>query len=224
MNTGTPASTPGIRRYFQRPGPRAPRGRGYAKLIATGVLAAVMLAVIAGAFLYATPSAEAQTNNMATGAPGIVDQANPNDTLTTVRPDMTLAVDTSNIMDDDGLTIPAYTYQWAHWDGTDTTDIPGATGSTYLVTESDIGKAFEVSVNFDDDLSNPEGPLTSVPTQFVGPINLIVWNTQSDPAFRATTPLTATTPKLAQAFVSSSSLSTKSFSPNPPKEWELKVC
>ena len=28
MNTGTPASNPGARRHFQRPGPRAPKGRG----------------------------------------------------------------------------------------------------------------------------------------------------------------------------------------------------
>ena len=61
MKTGTPASTPGARSYFQRPGPRAPRGRGYAKLITTGILAAIMIAVMASAFLYATPSAEAQT-------------------------------------------------------------------------------------------------------------------------------------------------------------------
>ena len=55
MNTGTPASTPGApgapgpRRYFQRPGPRAPRGRGYAKLTTTGLMAAIMIAVVAGA-------------------------------------------------------------------------------------------------------------------------------------------------------------------------------
>ena len=53
------AGTPGTWRYFQRSGPRAPRGRGYAKLITTGLLAAIMIAVLAGAFLYAAPSARA---------------------------------------------------------------------------------------------------------------------------------------------------------------------
>ena len=62
MNTGTPAST---RRYFQRTGPRAPRGRSYAKLTTAGLLAAFVLAVVAGTFLYATPSAEAQTTTPA---------------------------------------------------------------------------------------------------------------------------------------------------------------
>ena len=61
MNTGTPASNPGDRRNAQGPGPRAPRGRSYVKLMTTGLLAAIMIVVTAGAFLYAAPSAQAQT-------------------------------------------------------------------------------------------------------------------------------------------------------------------
>ena len=61
MNTGIPASTPGTRRNSRRPGPRAPKGKGYAKLITAALLAAFVLAVLAGAFLYATPPAGAQT-------------------------------------------------------------------------------------------------------------------------------------------------------------------
>ena len=64
MNTGTPASTPSTRRYFQRPGPRAPKGRGHAKLITTGLLAAFVLAVVAAAFLHVAPSAEAQASTL----------------------------------------------------------------------------------------------------------------------------------------------------------------
>ena len=202
MNTGTPASTPGARRHFQRPGPRAPGGRGYAKLITTGLLAAVMLAVIAGAFLQATPSALAQTNSNPTGTPGIVDQANPNETLTTVRTDMTLEAVTSEIMDADGLTTPNWMYQWAHSDGDNVTDITGATASTYLVEDKDISKALVVKVTFSDDLSNT-ATLQSSSTQFVGPAGLIVWNTP-DPSTGPVV-MSGTTTKLAQRFVAASS-------------------
>ena len=50
MNTGTPASTPGPRRNSQRPGPRAPGRRSYASLMTTGLLATIMLAIVASAF------------------------------------------------------------------------------------------------------------------------------------------------------------------------------
>ena len=58
---------------------------------------------------------EGPPNNAATGVPGIRDAANPNDNLTTVRPDMTLTVDTTGIEDDDGLANPNWMYQWAYW-------------------------------------------------------------------------------------------------------------
>ena len=145
---------------------------------------------------------EAVTNSAATGTLGIVDQANPDDTLTTVRPGMTLQALTSDIMDDNGLTTPNWMYQWAHWDGTTSTDISEATSSTYLVKESDIGKALLLKVTFTDDLSFTEGPLQSSVTHFVGPLNLIVSNTGGDTAFRVPTTLTATIPKFAQSFVS----------------------
>ena len=151
---------------------------------------------------------EALTNSAPTGLPGIVDQANPGDTLTTVRPEMTLLAATGSIMDTDGITNPGWTYQWKHVVGDTTTDISGATSATYLVTDSDIGKAFVVSVSFTDDAMNAEGPLRSGPTQAVGPIDLIVWNTTLDTAFRNTSTLSATTPKVAQSFVSSSSAET----------------
>ena len=172
------------------------------KYIASGVLTALVLAVILTAGLQGTPIAEAQVvNNMATGQPGIVDAANPNDTLATVRPDMTLIAETTGIMDDDGITNPNWMYQWAYWDDTNATDITGATAITYLVEEKDIGNALVVKVTFTDDLGNPEGPLLSSATHPVGPKNLIVSNTRGDTAFRTNIALTATTPKLAQSFV-----------------------
>ena len=81
MNTGTPASNPGAPRYFQRTGPRAPRGRGYARLVSNGrpagphtatglvgsrpavwlAMAAMLAIVIALAMLQGAAPAQAQT-------------------------------------------------------------------------------------------------------------------------------------------------------------------
>ena len=166
------------------------------------------LAAVSSNSLQVEVKGEALTNSAPTGLPGIVDQANPGDTLTTVRPGMTLLAATGSIMDTDGITNPGWMYQWKHVVGDTTTNISGATSATYLVTDSDIGKAFVVSVSFTDDAMNAEGPLQSGPTQAVGPIDLIVWNTTLDTAFRNTSTLSATTPKVAQSFVSSSSAET----------------
>ena len=180
-----------------------PGGTGrLGKSIVAGLMAALILAVFLAPSFQAPPTAEAQVmNNAATGQPGIVDAANPNAiTLTTVRPGMTLQAVTTDIMDDDGLTNPNWTYQWAHWDGTTRTDITGATAITYLLKETDIGNSISVSVTFTDDRSNPEGPLRSPQTHFVGPQNLIVSNTGNDAVYNVNLALTATTPKLAQSF------------------------
>ena len=141
-------------------------------------------------------------NNAATGVPGIVDQANPNDSLTTLRPGMTLIAETTGIEDDDGITNPNWMYQWAYWDGTNPTDITGATAITYLLEEKDIGKGLRVKVTFTDDLNNPEGPIESSPTRFVGPLNLIVSNTRRNTAFDFTNlGLAGNITKFAQGFV-----------------------
>ena len=147
---------------------------------------------------------EGPPNNSATGTPFVRDAANPADTLLTVRSGMTLTVDTTGIMDDDGITMVNWMYQWAYFDGTNTTDITGATANTYLLEDKDIDNAMVVKVRFTDDLSNPEGPLQSGPSRFVGPKNLIVSNTGKDTAFDTNISLTATTPKLAQGFVAAS--------------------
>ena len=187
MNTGTPASAPSAPRNSQRTGPRAPRGRDYAKLVSTGRPAGphtarglvgsrpavwlAMAAMLALAMLQGAPPAQAAAGD-ATGQPGIVDQANPNDTLTTVRPDMTLAAVTTGIMDTDGTTTPNWTYQWIRWDSTTYTNIAEATASTYVVKEDDIGYALYVAVTFTDGGGNAEGPLRSPGVPFVGPTNL----------------------------------------------------
>ena len=75
-----------------RPTHQLPADKGqphrFGRWIAPAVLVMLVLAVILTAGLQGTPIADAQmvVNNDATGQPGIVDQANPNDTLTTLRP------------------------------------------------------------------------------------------------------------------------------------------
>ena len=58
------------------------------------------------------------------------------------------------------------TYKWQRFDDTganlETNSI--GTGSTYTLTHTDAGKKLKVVVNFTDDASNSEGPLTSAPT------------------------------------------------------------
>ena len=74
----------------------------------------------------------------------------------------TLTADTSGISDADGLTNVSYRYQWMAGGS----DIDGATGSTYLLTSSDVGKTIQVRVTFTDDAGNEE-TLTSAATETV---------------------------------------------------------
>ena len=71
----------------------------------------------------------------------------------------TLSVDTTAIVDVDGLEDVVFQYQWL----ADDADIASATGSTYTVVSGDVGKAIRVRVSFTDDGDNEE-TLTSAPT------------------------------------------------------------
>ena len=97
---------------------------------------------------------ENHQNNTATGLPTITGATQVGETLT---------VDTSGIDDADGLTSPAFSYQWVRSDEATDTDIAGATGSSYTLAEDDEGKTIKVTVSFADDAGNPE-TLTSDPT------------------------------------------------------------
>ena len=97
---------------------------------------------------------EDHQNNTATGLPTITGATQVGETLT---------VDTSGIDDADGLTSPAFSYQWVRGDEATDTDIAGATGSSYTLAEDDEGKTIKVTVSFADDAGNPE-TLTSDPT------------------------------------------------------------
>ena len=92
-------------------------------------------------------------NSPATGAPTITGTAQVGETLT---------ANTSGIADADGLGSVQYEYQWL----ADDTDIAGATGSTYTLTDSEESKAITVQVTFADDADNEE-TLTSVATTAV---------------------------------------------------------
>ena len=97
--------------------------------------------------------ADTPDNSPATGAPIINGTAQVGETLT---------ADTSGIADADGLTDVTFTYQWL----ADDTDIAGASGSTYTLTDSEESKAIKVEVTFTDDAGNDE-TLTTAATDAV---------------------------------------------------------
>ena len=98
-------------------------------------------------------AAEPQTNSPATGAPTIDG---------TVQVGETLTANTSGVADPDGLSNVQYEYQWL----ADDTDIAGASGLTYTLTDSEESKAITVQVSFTDDADNEE-MLTSAATDAV---------------------------------------------------------
>ena len=107
-------------------------------------------------------------NRPATGAPAITGKPEVGETLT---------AGISGIMDEDG--VPAageFAYQWISDDGTDDSDIDGATDSTYTLVEADAGKTIKVRVSFTDDAKFPES-LTSAATAAVTvPVAALVSN------------------------------------------------
>ena len=91
-----------------------------------------------------------QANTPATGVPTVSGTAQVGETL---------AADTSDIADEDGLDSVSYHYQWLRTD----TDIADATDSTYTLTDNDQGKTVKLKVSFIDDNGNSE-TLTSAAT------------------------------------------------------------
>ena len=106
----------------------------------------------------ATGAVAAKANSPATGAPAITGTAQVGETLT---------VDTSGIADDDGLEKASLSYQWL----ADGADLPGATGSTYTLADSDERKAISVKVSFTDDRGRQE-TLSSAATDAVAGLPL----------------------------------------------------
>ena len=102
------------------------------------------------------------SNTPATGQPVITGTAQVRETLTAA---------TSNIADDNGLTNVVFNYQWVrNADGADT-DISGATASTHLLGDDDLGHSIKVQVSFTDDDGYSE-TLTSDAMVVVRPPNV----------------------------------------------------
>ena len=97
--------------------------------------------------------ADTPDNSPATGAPTISG---------TVQVGETLTANTSGVADADGLSNVLYEYQWL----ADDSEIAGATGLTYTLTDSEESKAITVQVSFTDDAGNEE-TLTSAATDAV---------------------------------------------------------
>ncbi len=75
----------------------------------------------------------------------------------------TLEASADAVEDEDGLTNATFAWQWITNDGARDTPIPGATGSSYTLTQPDFGKTIKVRVTFTDD-GGTEEALTSVAT------------------------------------------------------------
>ena len=105
----------------------------------------------------ATAAVAARPNSPATGLPTISGTAQAGQTLT---------ADTSDITDANGLTKVSYSYRWIRNDGTNDSSIRGQTGSTYTLTDEDVGKSIKVKVYFTDDADNKD-TLTSAATAAV---------------------------------------------------------
>ena len=90
-----------------------------------------------------TAVVEANPNIPATGLPSITGAAKVGETL---------AVSTSGIQDDNGLSGVAFTYQWL----ADDTAIDGATGASLTLTPTEQGQTIRVRVSFTDDAGYTE--------------------------------------------------------------------
>ena len=95
-------------------------------------------------------------------AAGAVVNSPPNGLPTisgTPEVDQTLTADTSAVTDGDGLSNVSYNYQWLG----DGSAISGATGSSLLLTSTQLAQTIQVRVTFDDDAGTTES-LTSAAT------------------------------------------------------------
>ncbi len=105
----------------------------------------------------AATASVANVNDSPTGAVTITGTATQGQTLT---------ADTSTIVDPDGPSNLTFSYQWKRGG----TDISGATSSTYILTQADVGAAITVTVSWTDGGGTAE-TLTSAATASVANVN-----------------------------------------------------
>ncbi len=133
-------------------------------LLLPPVMRRSLLLLVLSALLALCAQAQAQ-NNAATGAPAIT-AANSAD-LTTVGPteDSALTAAQGTIMDDDGITTFAPTWQWQQADAPTGSSTPtgsaydaiaGATAATFTPLQEHVGKFLRVCAAFNDDADNRE--------------------------------------------------------------------
>ena len=86
-------------------------------------------------------------NTAPTGLPAITGTPDVGEVLT---------ASVSDIADGDGLENATFAWQWLATDGTEDTEIEGATGATHEVAAEDAGKTLKVRATFTDDKGNEE--------------------------------------------------------------------
>ena len=96
-------------------------------------------------------------NTAPTGLPAITGTPDVGEVLT---------ASVSDIADGDGLENATFAWQWLATDGTEDTEIEGATGATHEVAAEDAGKTLMVRATFTDDKGNEE-TLVSAATEAV---------------------------------------------------------
>ena len=90
----------------------------------------------------ATNNTSDSVNTPPTGLPTISGTARVGETLTASE---------TGIADVDGLSGATFAWQWIANDGSTDAEIAGATGATYALTASEVGKTVKVQVTFTDD-------------------------------------------------------------------------
>ena len=114
-------------------------------------------------------TAESLTSDATAAVTDVNDLPGGSVTITgTVTQGEELTADTSTVTDADGL--GTLSYQWQRTDGATTTDISGATESTYTLVQADVGAEISVTVSWTD-LGGTDESLTSDATAAVTDVN-----------------------------------------------------
>ena len=106
-------------------------------------------------------------NVAATGAPAISGTAQVGETLT---------ADTSSVSDQNGLTNPAFAYQWLR----DDSPVSGSTGQEYTLTADDVGSRMKVRVDFVDDDGHQESLTSAATAEVTRPANMAATGAADD--------------------------------------------
>jgi Ca2+-binding RTX toxin-like protein len=115
---------------------------------------------------------DSSANNAPIAGPGILGFAFLNEVLT---------ANLSTLVDVDGLSNPQFTFQWQETNGVSFVNIPGATGSTFMLGQAQIGDQVRVVVSFVDDFGTAESVASDatapvlIGTVFAGTAGVDTW-------------------------------------------------